>query len=154
MKKSTSAMMKMEMGTPKSPIKRRACGDAMPRVKTLCVPTQPRGPPPPCPCWQRAPAKTSTGECDEFARSQPAPSGKPSPWFTPRIALPEGPVGWGGTSPRPLRPHLAGQEHAVLELAEEEGHEEGAGHEDEGQQRRVGLRHLGLGHRLHAVLPL
>lgn len=51
------------------------------------------------------------------------------------------------------RPHLARQEGAVLELAEEEGQEEGAGHEDEGQQRRVGLRHPGLEVELHVVVP-
>lgn len=51
-------------------------------------------------------------------------------------------------------PHLAGQEGAVLELAEEEGQEESAGHEHQGQQRRVGLRHPRLEIRLHVVLPL
>lgn len=60
-----------------------------------------------------------------------------------------------GTPPcaPPLHPHPARQEGAVLELAEEEGQEEGSGHEDEGQQRRVGLRHVGLHRVLHVVPP-
>lgn len=48
MKKSASAMMKMEMGTPKSPIKRRTCGDTMKNLHDPPSP-QPRGvlsPPP------------------------------------------------------------------------------------------------------------
>lgn len=45
MKKSISAMMKMEMGTPKSPIKRRACGDTMTPLNTPVSPPS-RGVPP------------------------------------------------------------------------------------------------------------
>lgn len=46
-----------------------------------------------------------------------------------------------GTLQAPLLPttHLAAQEAAVSELAQEEGDEEGPQHEDEGQQSRVGL---------------
>ena len=50
--------------------------------------------------------------------------------------------------------HPAGEEGAVLELAQVEGDEEGPGHEHQGQQRRVGLAHL-LRHLLRhrAVTP-
>ena len=42
-------------------------------------------------------------------------------------------------APFPPATHLATQEAAVPELAEEEGNEEGPEHEDERQQGRVGL---------------
>lgn len=46
---------------------------------------------------------------------------------------------WADQAPSPAAMHLATQEAAVPELAEEEGDEEGPEHEDEGQQSRVGL---------------
>ena len=44
-------------------------------------------------------------------------------------------------------PHPAGEEGAVLELAQVEGDEEGPGHEHQGQQGRVGLAQHVLRHR-------
>lgn len=86
MKKSTSAMMKMEMGTPKSPIKRRTWGDTVIPLNPPVSPPSRGDPRLPCPRRQRALAKTSAGACNEFARSQPAPFRRPhppSPHFAP-----------------------------------------------------------------------
>lgn len=59
----------------------------------------------------------------------------------------------------PPATHLATQEAAVSELAQEEGNEEGPEHEDEGQQSRVGLvpgarRPLGGGQGTHIQVQL
>lgn len=113
-------------------------------VKPTCVPPPAEEPSPLCPHQQQAPGRPlQVHGLSLHVLSQPLSGNH----IHQTPSVPSGFV----TSELP---HLAGQEGTVLELAEEEGQEEGASHEHEGQQSRVGLWHLGLVRGLHVIHSL
>lgn len=69
MKKSTSAMMKMEMGTPKSPIKRRTCEDIMTTLNPPVSRPSREGPPATSPPAASS-SKGTAGACNGFTESR------------------------------------------------------------------------------------
>lgn len=128
---------------------------AAPSPPPVCAPGSPRAPHPPAPYLRVGvlDEEVSQGHDEDGDGHPEVPDQPPHLWgrrpeppMRPPAAKGTPPHSLGGTTPNPTAPqaHLAGQEHTVLELTEEEGEEEGAGHEHEGQQRRVGFGHGGL----------